>query len=156
MSESKDIYTSAVAMLSRREHSREELRQKLARKLPSLRDEIEIQLDRLEEQGYQSDERFTEAYMRMRMKRGFGLVRIRQELAQKGISSEILERVFVQDEAELARQSQTLIFEVWQKRFGSLPDNYRDRAKQQGYLRYRGFSSDEITQLFRELDSSQH
>ena len=75
-------------MLSRREHSRGELRRKLRGKFgASAAAEIEGEWSRLEGLGILSDERFARAYARGAAAR-FGARRIRAELKQRGVGEE--------------------------------------------------------------------
>jgi len=81
-------WNEAVGLLARREHSSQELRGKLrARKHES--QVIEAVLHQLREQGLQSDERFAQACSGSLMERGYGSLRVRYELREKG-ASEVL------------------------------------------------------------------
>ena len=73
----------AIDLLSRREHSQLELRKKLVAK-GFADDEVDELLLRLHEENLQSDERYAESYVRQRVDKGYGPIRIRQELRQKG------------------------------------------------------------------------
>ena len=71
------IYKKAIDLLSRREHSREELAQKLRLK-SGASDEIKDALlpellDSLDDQGFLSDDRFAEMVIRSRFAKGQGL-----------------------------------------------------------------------------------
>ena len=134
------IRRAAMDLLSRREHSRKELFGKLRSRAESV-DCLEGVLDQLEEDRLLSDERFVESFVRSRIGRGYGPVRIRQELQQKGVEREVtylaLDAAEV-DWCELARDSR-------QRKFGeAAPVDNRDRAKQMRYLQYRGFDGDAI------------
>ncbi len=74
----------AIALLARREYSRAELEQRLAAKGVES-DEIAATLDTLAAEGLQSDTRFAEIFVRSRVQLGHGPVRIRGDLAQRGI-----------------------------------------------------------------------
>jgi regulatory protein len=78
-------YNKALGLLARREHSRRELRQKLARS-GYARDEAGEALDRLGEQHYQDDGRFAETLIRHRSSQGYGPMRLRAELKSHGLS----------------------------------------------------------------------
>jgi regulatory protein len=77
-------------MLSRRELSATELARKLETKgcHPPLINAVVQELQRLD---LQSDERFTEVYVRNRIAKGHGPIRIRQELGKRGVHEEIVE-----------------------------------------------------------------
>ncbi len=82
---------SAVRSLSQREHARRELERKLASKghAPQL---VEQVMDYLHTHDLQSDDRFAESFVRSRVQKGYGPVKIRQELASRGLGEEALER----------------------------------------------------------------
>lgn len=91
MSESA-VYQAAVRLLSRREHSTRELREKLIRKgWP--REITEPVLSRLQEDGLQSDERFAESFVRSRVARCHGPLKIRAALQQRGIHSPLTDNL---------------------------------------------------------------
>jgi len=80
----------ALALLTRREHSRRELTRKLrARGCTS--DEIDEALARLTEDGWQSDARFAETLVRHRAASGYGPRWIRAELATHNLDHLLIE-----------------------------------------------------------------
>ncbi|MGI9211424.1 MAG: regulatory protein RecX [Methylococcaceae bacterium] len=130
--------------LAQREHSRLELAIKVARKdFPE--DLIDAVLDELSNQGLQSDLRYAEAYVRSRASKGYGCRRIIEELKQRGI-----ERDALPDFSEYDWDHS--IVNVYTKKYGNLlPRIPAERARRENFLRMRGFSSDEIRQLFRSM-----
>lgn len=135
-------------LLSRREHSIAELTQKLMEKGF---DEICIDevLAVLVEEGLLSDARYVESYVRSRMNRGFGPVRIQQELRQRGIPGALIsEHLNFQDESW-----PVVVKQVWQKKFGGAhPEDIHARARQQHFLQYRGFTTEQTKHIFKDLD----
>ena len=131
-------YVLALKMLMRREHSQLELSNKL--QLKGFDDvDIKHSIDLLIDQKYQSDERFSEAFILMRYNQGKGPVIISSELKNRGIESFDLS---IFDWLELAK-------EVREKKFGhDLPSDYKTQAKQKRFLKSRGFGFDEINQAF--------
>ena len=131
-------YALALKMLIRREHSQLELSKKL--QLKGFDDtDIKDSIDLLVEQKYQSDERFTEAFIEMRYNQGKGPVIISSELRKRGIESFDLS---IFDWFKLVK-------EVRKKKFGqNLPSDYKTQAKQKRFLASRGFSFDEINKAF--------
>ena len=85
------VELAAVKLLSAREHSRHELCRKL-RARHADRGLIESVLDELGRRGLLSDERFTENYVERRSRKGYGPLRIRAELAERGVASELSAR----------------------------------------------------------------
>lgn len=130
---------SALVMLSRREYSRTELEQRLGRHEGAAPLLAEL-LERLREQGLQSDERFAESLLRSRISQGKGPLRIAQEWRHKGVAEAIQEALLSgceQDWFALARS-------VRERRFGlDIPEDPRMQAKQWRFLVYRGFSQDQ-------------
>ena len=131
-------YAVALNMLIRREHSQLELSNKL--QLKGFDDaEIKRSINLLVEQKYQSDERFSEAFILMRYNQGKGPVIISSELKKRGIESFDLS---IFDWFELAK-------EVREKKFGkNLSLDYKTQAKQKRFLKSRGFDFDEINKAF--------
>ena len=136
----KDVRYKAMELLARREHSRVELIAKL--RLRHFPDElITPELDKLEHENLQSDRRFTEAYVHMRQMAGFGPVRIREELRQRGISGDLINTYLIESDTIWAQRAA----EVRLKRFGTQPlIDFTDRAKQARFLNYRGFNQQQI------------
>ncbi len=91
-------FAVALRALARREHSSKELRLKMRRRgvTESTVDEV---LCKLQQEGLQSDERFTEIFVRSRIERGQGELRIRADLRNKGIFEADADRFFPQDES---------------------------------------------------------
>ncbi|MBV6271659.1 recombination regulator RecX [Alcaligenaceae bacterium CGII-47] len=136
----------AIAYLSRREHSRVEL----ARKLSAYCDdaaEIEQLLDMLQRGNWQSDARFAEALVQRTSARQ-GTMRIMQTLRQHGLPDEALDdlRTRLQDSEGVRVRA------VWQRKFGALPVDARDYARQYRFLASRGFSSDSVRRLLGARD----
>ena len=131
-------YALALKMLMRREHSQLELSKKL--QLKGFNDvDIKHSIDLLIEQKYQSDERFSEAFILMRYNQGKGPVIISSELKKRGIESFDLSII---DWFELAK-------EVRQKKFGqNIPLDYKTQSKQKRFLQSRGFGFDQINKAF--------
>ena len=79
------IRRSAMDLLARREHGRVELTRKL-RQRGACPEMIDIALDRLTEEGLLSESRYLESYIRYRARSGYGPLRIREELNQRGLA----------------------------------------------------------------------
>jgi len=131
-------YAVALNMLIRREHSQLELSNKL--QLKGFDDfDIKHSINLLIEQKYQSDERFSEAFILMRYNQGKGPVTISYELKKRGIESFDLS---IFDWFELAK-------EVREKKFGqNFPSDYKTQSKQKRFLESRGFGFDQINKAF--------
>lgn len=99
---------------------------------------VEQLLNQLENDGYLSDERYCEAYVRSKANAGKGPVHIMQHLRKNGVASHLInDQMALYDWYEQAR-------EVREHKFGTaVPDDYKQRAKQMRFLQSRGFGSDE-------------
>ncbi|WP_043887686.1 regulatory protein RecX [Methylophaga thiooxydans] len=134
----------AVGYLANREHSALELSRKL-QKAGFDQVEIEDTIAQLQQAGLQSDERFAESFVSSRANRGYGSVRIGMELKERGVNSDIITTSLQQADIDWF----ALAIEVRCKRFGEhSPDDFKDRAKQQRFLQYRGFTHEQITESF--------
>lgn len=121
--------------LARRECSRCELEQKLARRFPDATAAIGPVLDQLELEGLLSDARFAESFVRSRANRGHGPRRIAADLRTRGISPAALHEA-PDDWLVRAR-------EVRARRFGAeLPADAAACARQMRFLAARGFPAD--------------
>lgn len=132
-----DCEKRAVGLLARREHSRLELTRKLADRGFSAQ-ETEPVLDRLVDEGWQSDRRYAESLIRARSARRYGPDRIADELARQGVDEDVVSEAFEaepRDWAELARE-QLLA------RFREAPADFPDRARRHRHLVRRGFPPD--------------
>lgn len=135
----RHAFNTACRLLSRREYSAQELRLRLAQKdVPS--GIIEHVLQRLQQQGWQSDTRFVEMFVSARLSRGYGPQRIAAELTQRGIADESIADYLSGNDTDW----NAIVTRVFRKRFKSAPTTAQERAKAIRYLRQRGFSSDQI------------
>lgn len=134
-----DIRGLAINLLSRREYSLHELFQKLEPRSQN-KSQIPTIFDNLVEAGYQSDERFAESFLRSRISRGLGRMRIERELGDKGIDCYLIEQVFNTD-FDWFEQAYSSAF----KKLRSIDlTNYKEKQKIYRYLAYRGFTMDQI------------
>ena len=135
--------------LARREYSHAELHAKL---LPHVQegDDVNAVLDALAACGWLSDERAADQLVNQRRGR-FGAQRIVHELKQKGISDELISAALPQlkqGELETAR-------DVWQKKFGTAPQNTKEKARQMRFLQSRGFSMEVIFRIMKSAGSDE-
>ena len=102
-------------------------------------DRIDAVLDQLAAENLQSDQRFTESFLRSRSNKGYGPDRIRQELREKGVDSALLNSALEALELDWV----ALAREVRLKKFGvEQPRDFKERARQLRFLNYRGFGSE--------------
>lgn len=131
-----------MALLARREHSRLELERKLRQRGMDSADLVPV-LDELAAAGLQSDARFAEHYARSRAERGYGPLRIRAELQERGIGSAGIAAALATLEGDWTGQARL----AREKRFGpNRPADLKERARQTRFLLQRGFSQEQIRQ----------
>lgn len=144
----QSLYQYALMLLSRREYSQTELRQKLAHRFGAdALDLINTTLLRLAADNYQSDERFTDNYVYSRLQKGFGLNRIKLELRQKGIDQERISATLENESTK--EQEQQQLERIWRKKFNVIPSTSKERYLQQYYLATKGFRKELIELFFR-------
>lgn len=84
-----EVREIAVRYLGRREYAIQELRHKLVQRGADSAISDKVVAD-LAEENLVSDQRFTEMYVRMRMRRLFGPLKIRGELRSRGINDHLI------------------------------------------------------------------
>lgn len=129
--------------LAQREHSRVELRRKLAPHAESA-ETLDALLDELERARYLSIERFVESVVQRRSSR-FGIRRIEHEFDQHRIA----DGARAQALATLKSSESERAWEVWSRRFGRAPTDLAERARQHRFLSQRGFDADTVRAVLR-------
>ncbi len=132
----------ALRLLARREHTRAELKRKLAPYAGE--DDLEALLDRLEEEGSLSERRYVEQLLASRSGR-YGSLRIAQELKEKGVPGALAEAAL----REARRLDEASCRAVWEKKFGRIPRTPVERARQARFLQSRGFSLEAIGKVLK-------
>jgi len=142
--ELKDVRRVALALLARRDHSETEMCRKLQKK-GFADDAIRHVLDEFIREKWLNNARFIEHYVAHRRGKGFGPLRIRGELLERGLSKELIDPCLkITDNAWLADVS-----EVFRKRFKNrMPHDLKTRAAQMRFLYSRGFTSEQIESVF--------
>ncbi|MCY3821420.1 MAG: regulatory protein RecX [Gammaproteobacteria bacterium] len=160
----------ALRLLTRREHSRFELRRKLLRRRAGESESdsrnaaagetregrVAAVLDDLADRGLLSDERFVDSFVRRGVDRGHGPLKIRAGLRSRGVAEDLIDGALTFSDdfwLDLARAAQA-------KRFGDggrqrssnsgeddadgAPSNRSEWARHARFLAARGFASDII------------
>ena len=158
-----NLLAKAVAILSRRECSEKELRQRLQRYTDDM-GAINAVVSRLQRENWQSDERFVESFVQSREQR-WGNQKIFHALSQHDLDSEQLSEL----KEELKDSEYQRAREVWIRRVGdkygvslygtetsgddeflseteqqSFEEQAKEKAKQLRFLASRGFSADVV------------
>ena len=82
-----DLWNKSLDILSRREHSVTELKNKLKKFNPDSSDLLDV-LEKLKSSNFLDDERFAASFIRSKAESGYGPNYISQYLLKKGISSD--------------------------------------------------------------------
>jgi regulatory protein len=142
------VRRAAMDLLARREHGRVELTRKLAKRgaPPEL---IDTALERLAQEGLLSEARYLESFVGYRARAGYGPLRIREELIQRGLPRVDVEQALGDCGIDWREQLE----QTWRRKFaGQLPGDARERARQGRFLSYRGYPLDLIGRLLRGID----
>jgi regulatory protein len=144
----KQIKKDCLRLLTRREHSRKEIEQKLALKGYQQKQIVEV-LAELTKLSWQDDKRFAESFINMRCKKGFGPVKIAYELRQQGIDKDTVEQL-IHAKSDDWQES---LEQVYRKKFANLAvkDNI-ERSKRIRFLSQRGYPNGMIVDVL-ELSS---
>ena len=142
-----EVREIAVRYLSRREYGIEELKRKLIQRGAEADIADQVVSD-CAEQNLVSDERFTEMYVRMRIRRLFGPLKIRGELRQRGIADRVIaEGMQVDQEIWLDGATQ------WAARRVRGELDFAGRAKLHRSLMNRGFSHEQASTALQSINS---
>lgn len=143
MTVEKSLRSRALDILSRREVSRLELKRKLAPYAES-EEEIDKALAEFADRNWQSDERYTEAYVYSKSRK-HGSLRLQHDLSAKGVERELIHAYLPDRDQELANACAVL-----RKKFPAPADNPKDKQKQARFLAYRGFPADTAYRAMRQ------
>ncbi|MBC3765082.1 recombination regulator RecX [Neptunicella marina] len=135
------IRETLTRLLARREHSERELYQKLQQRGISAQ-ELSPILEQFKQRGWQSNLRFAESFVRQRIAKGQGQLRIRNELRERGVEDSAVNQALAEQDVDWFELAKT----VHDKKFSrdALPLTAQQKQKHQRYLQYRGFSPDQI------------
>ena len=147
-----DLRIYAGRLLARREFAVAELRARLERRYSadeSVRDLIRELLESLQQEGALSDLRFTESFIRSRLNRFHGPIKIRAQLRERHVPENIIESSL----AELGEEWVPLAA-AWVSRHGPGTLDFAQRAKYHRRLVNRGFSHQQANAALSEAASS--
>lgn len=143
-----EVRDIAVRYLARREYGIEELKRKLVQRGAEA-DVADQVVSDFAEQDLVSDERFTEMYIRTRIRRLFGPLKIRGELRQRGIPDHLISSgLKVESETWLKAAAQ------WADRRVHGELDFEQNAKLHRKLMNRGFSYDQASTALERLKSA--
>lgn len=143
----KSLKARAIALLARREHSREELRERLVAGGRSDADKADVEavLDELAALGYLSEARFAQAIVRQKAG-GYSKRAIGATLRARGVGRDTAAEAL----AGLDDDDRQAMVALWRRRFGIAPANDGEKARQVRFLQSRGFALSAILKLLRD------
>ena len=130
-------------MLEHRSHSKRELTEKIARTTAS-RAAAQAAADHLEEIGLLDDRAYAESFVKeLLLRKGYGVRRVRQELARKGIAPEIADQVLDQWE-DLDQTARENMARVLEKRYPRWREEEAVRRRAVAALQRLGYTWDQV------------
>ena len=159
----KDCRRAMMNMLARREHSAQELRQKSKEKFHAqphrfaalqsfdhhgISDIIDDAILKLQEDGLQNDERFTDCYIRARAALLYGPERIKAELFKKGVSQTVISTQMQTSEIDWQWSLQLALDKKCQGSPAALEIN--EQRKLMAYLARRGFDEHDVRNICKQ------
>ena len=142
---------TAVRVLTRRDHTRLEIEQKLKQRGYGS-EVIRAVVAECERLNYIDDARTAKAYIFQLARRGFGFRRIRLGLRKKGLGGDRFEQIV--EESRLEFNEREIASKVLQKKMKSFEreeDSKKRKDKIYRFLYSRGFSPSVISELIREF-----
>lgn len=130
----------ALALLTRREHSRRELVGKLVARGVG-EDEAQAAVERLAGAGWQNDARFADSLLRSRAGAGYGPAWVRAELERHGVDRDLISATLASFDGDWGGNARDLV----RRRFGAISvqsDAIRRKAAELLYR--RGFSAEQV------------
>jgi regulatory protein len=137
----------ALRLLARREHSRAELRRKLAPHAGEGAD-LDALLDDFTRRGWLSEERFVEQAVRAKARK-YGPLKIAHHLREKGIDEAGIERGLAQARAEEGEA----LASAWRSRFGRPAADEAEKSRQVRFLQQRGFPLEAVLRFLKSQHS---
>ena len=133
------VRRSAFWHLGRRDHSEQELRQKLSRKTDN-QTWIDTVIDECYQYNYLNDQRFIESFIRISNNKGYGINRIKRDLTQKGIATEMIQASLSENQYDYIESAVLLL----DKKYKSRLSNQNIKQKAMVFLQNKGHSFDDI------------
>ncbi len=133
------VKRSAFWHLGRRDHSEQELRQKLSRKTDN-HQWIDAVIDECYQYHYLDDQRFAETFIRNAQNKGYGINRIQRDLQLKGITQQIAVPSLQQSQFDYIQSAVRLL----EKRYHERIENAYLKQKVRVFLQNKGHTFEHI------------
>lgn len=141
---------AAVRILTHRDHSKYELKQKLQQRgfASEVIDTVILKCERL---NYIDDKRTARIYISQLKRKRFGIRHIRMALKKKRLYDAAIENILLENYAKIEeRKNADKLLEKKMKTFNREEDLTKRRDKIYRFLYSRGFNKDVITDLLRD------
>lgn len=140
----KQIEAYALRRLAGQEWSYFLLKRKIMERADN-EDLVDEVLQEYIENNWLSDKRFAECYIRStRDNKGYGPIKIRARLKEKGISDSIINENLYENHPIWNRNA----YLIREKKYGHLTSDIKERSKQSNFLQSRGFTYSQINTAF--------
>ena len=150
MKDISQIRASAVKFLSRREYCRQEMIQKLIGKGADSELAATV-VEQLSDSGLISEERFARDLIQVRIRQGYGPVRIEHDLKQRGVADFLASTCLSESNTNWSDQLERVI----ERKYKQRPvESFADWAKRANFLRNRGFTAAQIERTLGRYNSS--
>ncbi|HPF73448.1 MAG: regulatory protein RecX [Rhodanobacteraceae bacterium] len=147
----------AIGLLARREHSRQELREKLLQR-GHVETEVEDALRQLIDKGLQSEERFAGSLARTRMAAGHGPLRIENDLRQQALGAELIDATMAGFQTDWFSQALNVLRRKFGESITDATDDYSQKLKrrnrQLAFLLRRGFDMETAREALSRWERS--
>lgn len=145
---------TALSLLARRRHSREEVRRKLSARgfEPGIVEKVLSECERLR---YIDDETAADFFVAELVRKRFGLLRIRETMKARGFDQDLIDRMI--DVHRLMEQESELAAAAAEKKKSALnreTDGRKRREKVVRFLRSRGFRPSTISAVLDEIEDA--
>ena len=154
----KSALETAASLLAARACTKKELREKLKKKGLHTYPEIAHAIAELERMGYLSDRRYAEDAVGILQSRGFGPLRIRAKLLNKGIDRELLDDVMANRSGETGNADDFARAQAVLERNGRRFTKDEPPKRKQRALRFlagKGFPADIVYRAVDEWEKRQ-
>ncbi len=152
------LYTRSLEYVLMRPRSMREMRDYLYRKTRDTRtktgdvrkgvskDLTERVFNKLHDKGYLNDEKFAQFWIENRnLRKGSSIRKLKSELSSKGVSTEVMDKIFSQSERSDTEEIKKVIAKKAKR--------YDDSQKLVAYLARQGFRYDDIKEALQDIEN---
>jgi regulatory protein len=133
------LRTTAIAWLGRQEYYESKFRQKLKDKEAD-EEQIELIVTEFIDNSWLSEQRYCDAFVRSRIAKGQGKMRIKADAQQKRLDQDCLHQALESNEPDWFAVAQ----QTYNRRYGDKPmGDAKEKAKRMRFMQYRGFNMDQ-------------